>query len=231
MTRFAFLACVLLVSSAAFAAEPVVPADNLQSYTAQILKLNQIPPAQNPQYSMGSKVSSFRLLDSNRRALGKINDITLGADGSMQSVQADVLSTGFDQELSFGVVAHNVTPESDAYSVTLTRDQVEENLPEFLAATESAAGEDGTAPVTVQSLIGARVQTGRGSQVAMVDDVVIDDQQKMAVALLLTLMGGTGHATIAVPYRDAKITRNGQKATVEISDEQAKIVSNYALKR
>ena len=240
MNRLALFACVLLLPHAASAAnEPgpgvqaVAPAasDSIQAYTSQLLQLNQIAPAQNPLYTLGSRAISFRLLDQNRRALGKINDITIGANGVLESIQADVISTGFYQELNFGVIAHNVTPESDAYSVTLTRDQVEDNLPEFLAMTETAAGEEGGGPITIQSLIGARVQSPKTGQIAIVDDVMIDDQQKMAVALLLTLVGGSGQTTIAVPYRSAKISRVGQKAAVELSDEQAKVVTNYAPKR
>jgi len=240
MTRLALLACVLLLPTAAIAADEPGPgvqavtpttSESIQAYTSQLLQLNQINPAQNPLYTLGSRAISFRLLDQNRRALGKLSDITIGAGGALESVQAQIMSTGFDQELNFGVVAHNVTPESDAYSVTLTRDQVEDNLPGFLAATESAAGDDDNGPITVQSLIGARVQNAKGSQIAIVDDVMIDDQQKMAVALLLTLMGGSGQTTIAVPYRSAKVARTGPKATVELTDEQARVVTNYAPKR
>ena len=42
-----------------------------------MLQLNQINPAQNPLYTLGSRAISFRLLDQNRRALGKLSDIRL----------------------------------------------------------------------------------------------------------------------------------------------------------
>lgn len=218
--RFALLsAALLLLTSPAMAADA--------DFTAQMLRLNQVDPARNPSYTLGSRATTYRLLDQNRRALGKISDITIGDGGALKSVQAEVIAPGFDDELTFDMAAYDVTPESDAYSVTLTRDQVQDNLSDFLAATESAAGEEG-GPVTVQSLIGARVQTRSGSQVGLVDDVVIDDQRKVAVALLLTLMGGNGNrTTVAVPYGSAKIARSGQKANVELSDAQARIVGNY----
>lgn len=210
---------------------PVPDTPSVQEYTSRVLALNQIDARQNPQFTLASKALSNRLLDQNRRALGKVQDISLNADGTLKAVEADVIATGFDQTLTFDVVAYNVTPETDAYSVTLTREQVENNIPEFLAGMDTASGEEGGQPITVQSLIGARVQTDKGTQVGIVDDVAISDQRKAAVALILTLMGGGGRTTIAVPYKDARIDRLGNKATVEISEDQAKVVSSFARKR
>lgn len=238
------LTCGLLVPVAASAQEmpamPVIGAapqaavtaqPTVQEYTSRVLSLNQVSPHQNPQYKMGTKALSNRLIDQNRRGLGKVTDITIGEGGNLSSIQADVMATGFDQNLSFDVTAYNVSPESDAYSVTLTRDQVQKNIPEFLAGIETAAGDTVNQPITVKSLVGGRVQTNKGNQIAVVKDVMIDEQKKKAVALLLTLMGGTGRATIAVPYADARIDRVGSKATVELTEEQARVVSNFVKKK
>ena len=210
---------------------PTAPAASIEEYTSRLLGLNQITPRQNPQYKLGSTALNHRLLDQNRRGLGEVTDITLGEGGSLKSIEADVMATGFDQTLVFDVVAYNVTSDSDAFSVTMTRDQVQDNLPDLMAQMDTAAGEDGGQPITVKSLIGARVQTSKGTQIAVVDDVLIQEQRKVAAALLITLMGGAGRTTVAVPYMDAKIDRRGSKATVEVSEEQARVISNYAKKR
>lgn len=209
---------------------PAAPAGTPEEYTSRVLMLNQISPRQNPQYKLGTSALNHRLLDQNRRSLGEVTDITLGEAGQMKSIEADVMATGFDQTLVFDVVAYNVTSDSDAFSVTMTRDQVQDNLPDLMAQMDTAAGE-GDQPISVKSLIGARVQTSRGTQVAVVDDVLIQEQRKVAAALLLTLMGGSGRTTIAVPYVDAKISRTGNKATVELSEEQARVIGSYAKKR
>lgn len=210
---------------------PAVPTATIEEYTSRVLALNQISPKQNPQYRLGTKVLSHRLIDQNRRGLGDVTDITLGAGGNLKSIEADIIATGFDQNLSFDVIAYNVSPESDAYSVTLTRDQIENNIPEFMANIATAAGDTVNQPITVKSLIGGRVQTNKGDQVAVVNDVLIDEKRKTAVALLLTLMGGSGRTTIAVPYADARIERLGSKATIELSEEQARVVNNFAHKK
>lgn len=209
----------------------VSSAPTIEEYTSRVLALNQISPKQNPQYQLGTKVLSRRLIDQNRRGLGDVTDIALGAGGALKSVEANVVATGFDQDLSFDVTAYNVNPESDAYSVTLTRDQIENNIPEFMANIATAAGDTVNQPITVKSLIGGRVQTNKGNQVAVVNDVLIDEKRKAAVALLLTLMGGSGRTTIAVPYADAKIERLGSKSTIELSEEQARVVNNFAHKK
>jgi hypothetical protein len=230
---FIFMLPGFTVSAQDLSIEPPAAAAeaNIADFTSQVLNLNKIDPYQNPQYTLGSRALSYRLLDQNRRGLGKVNDITIGKNGALESIQAEVIATGFNEVLDFDVTAYNVMPESDAYTVTLTRNQLEKNLSQFLAETKTAAGGEGGQPITVQSLIGARVQTDKRTQVGLVDDVLIQDQQKVAVALLLTLMGRTGKTTVAIPYKDAKIDREGQKATVELSEEEAKIVNNFAKTR
>lgn len=239
------VACSLLVAGTVAAQEeppmpvidaapvqaPVLDEAGLQEFTSRVLSLNQISPLQNPQYKRGTKALSYRLIDQNRRGLGEITDITIGEDGKIRSIEADVMATGFRENLSFDVTAYNANAESDAYTVTLTRSQVQKNLPQFLAGIETAAGEKAGQPITVKSLVGGRVQTNKGTQVAIVNDVLIDEKRKAAVALLLTLMGGTGRATIAVPYGDAKIERVGNKATIELSEEQARVLTNFAKKK
>lgn len=228
MIRSLIVLTVLCFAAPALAEPAAGPAPvSQQDYISQVLDLNRVPPQQNPLYMMGNKVLAYRLLDRNRRALGKMQDITLGADGSLQSIQVHMIAPGFNEELSFDIKAYNATPESDAYVVSLSRDQVEQNLPDLLAGIETAAGE--SQPITVQSLVGARVQTDRGRQIATVQDVVIDDDRKVAVALLLTMLGG--NQTVAVPYKTSRIERRGPKATVELSEAQAKVASSYGAKR
>lgn len=246
MTPYVLLmACALLVPDAVQAQEmPVMPVieapaevapvtatqQDIQGYTSRLLVLNQISPKQNPQYKRGTKALSYRLIDQNRRGLGEITDITIGEGGKLLAIEADVMASGFDQSMSFDVTSYNVSPESDAYTVTLTRKQVQNNIPQFLAGIETAAGERAGQPITVKSLVGGRVQTDKGNQIALVNDVLIDEKKRAAVALILTLIGGGGRTTVAIPYADAKIDRVGSKATVELSEEQAQIVRNFAKK-
>lgn len=233
MRLFTLLACLLALTvhpHSAQAQSAKTGTEDMQQYTSRLLALNQVRPDANPLYTMGTRALDYRLLDKNRRGLGRVSDLTLGADGKIQSVAAEVIATGFDQVLDFDVVAYNVTPESDAFSISLSRDQVEQNAAELLSGLETAAGEEAGQPITVQSLIGGRVQGDRGHQIGMVQDVVIDDQRRMAVALLITLMGG-GKASVAIPYQQDKIQRTGTKATVALSDDQEKLVRGYFKKR
>lgn len=237
MIRLILLICVFMLPGHAIAAEDVpvekpAPGEaNLANFTSDVLNLNKINPYQNPQFTLGSRAVSYRLLDQNRHGLGEVRDIIIGESGALEAIQAEVIATGFNEVLDFDVTAYNVTPESNAYTVTLTRNQLEKNLSQFLAETKTAAGGESGQPITVQSLIGARVQTDKGAQVGLVDDVLIRDQQKVAIALLITLMGHTGKTTVAIPYKAAKIDRAGQKATVELSEDEAKIVNNFAKTR
>jgi sporulation protein YlmC with PRC-barrel domain len=209
---------------------PATSGVSIQDYTSRVLALNQVSPAQNPQYRRGTKALSNRLIDQNRRGLGSITDITIGEGGKLLSIEASVMASGFNESMTFDVASYNVNAESDAYTVTLTRKQVQRNTAQFLAGIETAAGDEVMQPITVKSLVGGRVQTNKGNQIAVVNDVLIDEKRKAAVALLLTLMSGSGRTTIAVPYADAKIERVGNKATVELTEDQARIISQFAKK-
>ncbi len=219
-------ALLLLTGAGAQAADTAQGKD--PAFTSAVLELNKTDPAQNPQYKLISRVTDFRLLDQNRRTLGKVTDVTFDQKGQMTSVQADVTATGFPQALSFDVAAYNIVAESDAFSVALTRDQVQESIPSLLSDIATAAGEGDGQPITASSLIGASVKTNKGDTVGRVDNVLIDERRKVAVALLLTLVGSGGQTTVAIPYEAPKIERHNVRASVEITEDQAKIASVYA---
>ena len=226
-SKLALLAAlVLLGGTPAGAAD--APQTNDPAFTSAVLELNKVNPAQNPQYRLVSRVTDFRLLDQNRRTLGKVTDVTFDQNGQMIAVEADVTATGFQQTLSFDVAAYNVTPESDAFTVALTRDQVQDSLPSLLGGIETAAGEGDGEPITAKSLIGASVKTTKGDTVGRVNNVLIDERRKVAVALLLTLASGSGQSTVAIPYQAPKIERHNVRASVEITEDQAKIATAYA---
>ncbi len=233
--KLALAAAIIILGGAdAYAADPTQtsaqkPAQtNDPVFTSSVLDLNKTNPVQNPQYKVISRLTDFRLLDKNRRALGKITDVTFDATGKMTSVQADVTATGFSQSLSFDVTAYNVTVDSDSFNVALTRDQVQESIPALLSDIATAAGEGDGQPITARSLIGAPVKTAKGDMVGRVNNVLIDERRKVAVALLLTLVGGSGQSTVAIPYAAPKIERHNVRASVEITEDQAKIASTYA---
>lgn len=215
---------ILLGASPVRAAETPQVSD--AAFTSAVLELNKTRPGQNPQYKMLSRMTDFRLLDKNRRTLGKVTDVTFNENGSMASVQADVTATGFSQSLSFDVEAYNVTAESDAFSVAMSRDQVQSSLPALLDQIATAAGD--SQPVTARSLIGASVKTDKGATVGRVSNVLIDERRKVAVALLLTLVGGSGQSTVAIPYEAPKIERHNVRADIQLTESQAKIASTYA---
>ena len=225
--KLALVAALILLGGASARAADT-PQSNDPAFTSAVLDLNKINPAQNPQYKLISRVTDSRLLDQNRRTLGKVTDVTFDQKGQMTSVQADVTATGFQQSLSFDVAAYNVISESDAFTVALTRDQVQDSLPSLLEQIDTAAGEGEGQPITARSLIGANVRTAKGDTVGRVNNVLIDERRKVAVALLLTLASGSGQSTVAIPYEAPKIERHNVRASVELTEDQAKIASAYA---
>ncbi len=224
--KLALAALLILGSAPAKAADS--PQTNDPAFTSAVLELNKVNPVQNPQYKLASRVTDSRLLDQNRRTLGKVTDVTFDQQGKMTSVQADVTATGFQQSLSFDVAAYNVAAESDILTVGLTRDQVQNSLPALLGQIDTAAGEGEGQPITARSLIGASVKTPKGDTIGRVDNVLIDERRKIAVALLLTLASGSGQSTVAIPYQAPKIERHNVRASVEVTEDQAKIASAYA---
>lgn len=200
-------------------------------FTSGVLDLNQSPPEQDPRYGLATRLTTLRLLDQNRRSLGRVNNLLLGKDGNIVSIDAEVSATGFDESLNFAAVPYNLGVESDAFTVALTREQVQDNLPELLQAIETAAGEGADQPVSVKALLGARVATPAGKGVGRIKDILFDTQKKIAVALLVTLSGGSGQAIVAIPYKAVKIGVNDARSVVELTEAQAKIAAAYARRK
>ena len=107
LLTFAFMLPCLTASAQDTSQETPVKASeaSIADYTSRVLNLNKIKPSQNPQYTLGSRAISYRLLDQNRRGLGKVNDITIGENGTLESIEAEIIATGFNEVLTFDITA------------------------------------------------------------------------------------------------------------------------------
>lgn len=199
-------------------------------YTATVLDLNRINPAQNPSYDLGRHVLERRMLDKNLRTIGDVDDIALAPDGKFQSIVSTINTTGFREEVSFNVESYVVEPTPNTFTIAMDKNQIKESMPQLLSGIETAAGEEG--PLMLSSFPGAPIYKSDRTMVAKVKDTLVSTDDNKLVALLITVTSGPNRGrTIAVPYEAALVAKTGATAELNVTDEQANIISTMATGR
>lgn len=196
-------------------------------YKAALLDLNRSPITQNPTFSTGRDVLSRRLLDKNQKTIGKIEDIILSPDGRFQTIEANINTGGFRENVSFDVQSYVVDPTISSFTVAMDKAQINDNMPQFLAGIETAAGEE--APLTLNQLRGANILDPKKNSIAKVQDALVRDNANQVEALLIKVsLGKNRGTTMAIPYEAAEVISNGPRVDLVLVEEQALAITSLA---
>lgn len=228
----------LILASPAYAQqEPISPQPALdkierpvinEEYTATMLDLNKTKASQR-RFAQGTDILKRRLLDKNNTTIGKVTDVLIGPDATLQTIQAEV-DTGFREEMSFNVKSFITNPTPDTYTIGLDKKQIKQNQDELLAQVETAAGED--APVSLHGLIGSNIEKEDRAIIGKVTDALIDDKTGIVSALVVTVqIGNNRGASIAIPYDPTTVSVEGGKPQVVVTNQQAQIIASLPTRR
>lgn len=222
-----FILCSVILSAAGVAVAADAPSFDKAAYTARFLELNKIDPMKNTKLTAASALLRNRVLDTNMHNLGRIEDITVSAqDGSLQDIITEITAGDFRETLPLNVSLYNINLGSGAFTTSVNIEQLQNNQAELMANLETAAGDEAPNP-TLKNIMKADVKDSAGKRIGKVENVLINDRQKMVAALVIAMMGG-GSSYVAVPYDAKNIKQNGGKTTIELTQDQAKIVADYA---
>ena len=226
MNQIGLISFLLIIG---FLSSPVrAEAIPLEVYKAAMLDLNRSPVTQNPVFSVGKEVLNRRILDKNQRAIGKITDIVLLSDGSFQTLEANINTGGFREDVSFDMKSYIIDPTTSSFTVAMDKSQINNNMATLLSGIETTAGED-AAPITLNRLRGANIFDSQGYIIAKVEDALIRDNINKVEGLLIKVSSGKNRGTtIAVPYEASDIIQKGSRVDLVVTQDQAQVITSLS---
>ncbi len=202
-------------------------------YTSQFLTLNKIPPLKNTKYIPITQMLGKRMMDSNMKGVGEVEDIAFWpVNGKLDYITTKIDTVGFRETVDLNIAQYNINYLTNLYTIDMTGKQIEQNIAGIMANIESASGDGIEQPVSAKQMLQSNV-IADGKKIGRVENVLIDNREKAVAALVIALVSGSGapDAVVALPYNPDNFVQDGVSTTVQLSKEEAAIISNYGRKR
>jgi sporulation protein YlmC with PRC-barrel domain len=171
-----------------------------------------------------NSVMDRRVLDKNKRTLGRVQDVLINEDGQIQSLVTHMNLAGLRDTIDIPYAGNVVDPTSDTFTLLFGRDEFEDRMAQILADTAPAAGADGEQAFSLRALSGAVIENDKGDRVGRLDTILFDDQKGRAEALIINLYD-SGRA--AVPFEMVSIRERNNLPTVTLTKGQLKVLKTY----
>lgn len=189
--------------------------------------LNRTKPLQNPRFDRAKDVLDKRVVDNSNRVVGDVNDILLSNNGNISSINADLNRLRIRGDIYLNYTQMRMRTISNAYSLNIQDDQLEDLLPTLLNNIESAAGNEDT--FSLKKFDGARVVAEDGRRLGKVTDVLFANMTSRAQALYVDLnYKSIRGETIAIPYNIARFEPKARVFDVVLSNADADAIIEYA---
>lgn len=222
---FTVLCSFLIFFNAAFAGEK---GREYRAYLEELTAINRIPALQRPEFEKAHDILRRAVEDRGNKVVGEIQDIVVSRNGSISSlfVEFDRLRLRTPVFLNYRQL--RIQPVSSGYRMQIADDQIEDLYPELLAAIETASGNtDGE--FSVNSLLGASVESTDGRILGKVDNILFRSLGSRADTLYISMTYNTLRGRgIAIPFETARYKKSGRFATVLVDEDQADAMIDYA---
>jgi sporulation protein YlmC with PRC-barrel domain len=174
---------------------PAFATDTLKAFE-EISALNRIDPAQNPQFESAENMLSFNVITSKTKVTARTRDVILAANGKVDSVNVDFKDRNMGQGVYLGFDAMNMRVLGNGFAVGYNEGQIAELMPEILASTATASGEEADT-YSLKTMLGAPVSNSEGQHFGHIKTVLFKDQSPQAEAILIEL---SRNRMIALPF-------------------------------
>lgn len=225
-TTFKIIALALflaLLAPASSRAEDASAATFLQ----RLSQTNRMQPLQNPEYTRGSDVLNWSLLDRRNKVIGDVDDVILGSRGGITSIAADFNRLHLGQKVYLNYGQMSIRPATNGYVLGYADDQVENLYPTLLADIETASGIDAD-NFSADKLIGAAVMEEGNGKLGTVEDILFTGNGTRAAALYVNMTHGTMRGkNVALPFDLVKYQPGRNDVKVVLTTGQTDAVINY----
>ena len=231
MKRFVPLLCAAMVLGMfsgmffpAGAEDSAFQATNIQD---ALPKLNRIKPLQNPKFAKADSALGRSVLDRSNRIVGRVDDVRVAPDGSVQALAVTFDRLRLDQSVDIRYGSTTLTPSSNGYKIGLSGDEVTSQYPELLSGIETASG-DGSIP-GVKGMIGLDVYNSDGSdQIGEITDVIMNEERTVLEAVYVTVNQGTVRDEgVAVPFTAFQFADENGISTARLDDADIEALMRF----
>lgn len=221
MNRLKYVIALIILSFPAYAQGVGANIQTLNDY-------NKLQPLQNPQYERAQKILDRRILDSKNHVVGEVNDVIVGPNGSIQSLNVEFDRMRLPAPVYLNYRDMDIRPAGKSYILKFDEEQIVRLYPEILAQVETAAGGEGD--LSVSKLKGAGILAHDGRKIGQVSDILFSADGDRVEAVYVGLSAGVlGGKSVAIPLRAAQFgTDNLQKISGIVSNEMADAMIEYA---
>lgn len=219
------LASLVLTAPTTVLAGQVDPA-----FALTLGEYNKVNPKQSDLYQRGSRLIQGRILDSQGRTLGDIQDIVFDRSGSIQGLQSSLNRlVGGSAPITLSYSSLGISPEKGSgYKLNESSKQVADLLPSLLSEVETAAGPADTS-LSLNKLIGADVASENGTRFGKVEDVIFENNGSYVRSLLVRVNYKTvSGKSLAVPLQSAKYVSKDNGIGVVFTSDQAETIVAFA---
>lgn len=218
------LGLALLAPAAAMAAEKN---GSYSNFLQRLSQANRMQPLQNPEYTRGTQVLGWRILDRTNKVIGEVDDVILSDRGALTSVAVDFNRLRLGAPVYLNASEVPLRPSGNGYVMGMNYSQVENLYPSLLADIETASGIDDE-NFSAKKLIGAQVISDDGRSLGRVEDVLFTGRGTRAAALYVGMGYGNARGkALAVPFDLVRYSARGGALKVSLGDDQADALVDF----
>lgn len=207
---------------------PALAAPEFSSNLLTVREYNTIQPLQNPDYERGEKILSRRVIDSKNKVVGKVDDVILAGNGSIESLKVDFDRLRLSTPVYINYRTLRINSVTRGYQLSFNDAEIAEIYPGLLADIATAAGGEGE-DLSLSKLAGTQVAAADGRKIGKIGDVLFASSGNRADALYVDMsFGALRDKGVAIPFRSGTYSDDGLKTTLVIPDDLAEAMISFA---
>lgn len=217
LKAFAFIASISITP--AFAADTQV-----EDYKKELISLNRDIGT----YYFVKDHFSKTLTDQNDIVIGSVQDFLINNQGEVQTLIGELndMDLGSAQlTLAF----QDISQTQDSYALAMQAGNMEEELANFLANIETAAGEDTEPLISARRLHGRHILLPTGESIGVVEQVVTDkNSEKILGVLIEGIETRPDYERFVLPYPNGLSIKNtGFNNDLELAEEYVEVIQKF----
>lgn len=202
-------------------------AQSLDPYYTRLSEYNRLQPRQNPSWNNLAQVQKNSIVDSKNKVIGNVNDILLGQNGAVETLNVDLNRLQLGQTM-LNYRDMRIRSGSGSYILGFDSAQIRDNYASIMANIDTAAGEDANT-MSARTLKGAAVEAHDGRVIGKVDDIFFSSRADRADALLVNVnFRSIRSKLVAIPFSSVDFTPVGNTLKVKLADNQADTILKFA---
>ena len=188
-------------------------------------KFNRYRPEQSAKHVPSKDILAGRILDRTNRVIGEVRDVILDRNGNIAMLNVDFNRMNLGVEsLVINYNQMGTRPATNGYKIGRTDDQIAGMLPDLLAATETASGNNAQI-FSLRKIVGKKIYNHKGKKLGKIERVLFDSTGARAELLFIKMdQKSIRGKKMAIPFTSASYKKN----KISVKKDFASAMVSYA---